>query len=471
MTGAALTISDDKNIADKMLTVFEFLGCEVALADNVNSTKDEIHKDKIFLIALVSLNNQEEQRKVVALLNKDAPSLPVYILCKENEPDKQTPVTKGATGNLSFPIQYKELLGRIRQAELERKSSRSSNAFSTTLTGNSPQIKKIEALIRHVSMTDANVLLLGESGTGKEVVARGIHHLSLRTDRPFVAVNCGAIPPELLESELFGHEKGAFTGAISTRKGRFELAEGGTLFLDEIGDMPMPMQVKLLRVIQERTFERVGGTKIIASNVRLIAATHQDLEKRIGEGEFRMDLFYRLNVFPIELPPIRDRVDDIPPLIKKFSIRMELEHRSPIEFDDSAIKALSKNPLPGNVRELENLVERLAILYPGETISNKQLPQRYQLQQASAQDPAAEAQTSLGDRLSQSPLNSDSDEDIDLKHYLAALEKSIIYEALENADWIVAKAAKSLSLQRTTLIQKIRKLDIKQSDYNQLALL
>lgn len=469
MTGAALTISDDKNIVDKMVTVFEFLGCEVALADSINTTKEAIDKDKNFLIALISLEKEEDQRKVLALLNKDAPSLPVYILCKGSETEKQSAVAKGATGNLSFPIQYRELLGRIRQAELERKSSRSSNAFSTTLTGNSPQIKKIEALIRHVSMTDANVLLLGESGTGKEVVARGIHHLSLRTDRPFVAVNCGAIPPELLESELFGHEKGAFTGAISTRKGRFELAEGGTLFLDEIGDMPMPMQVKLLRVIQERTFERVGGTKIIASNVRLIAATHQDLEKRIGEGQFRMDLFYRLNVFPIELPPIRDRVGDIPLLIKKFAVRMELEYRSPIEFDDSAIEALSQNPLPGNVRELENLVERLAILYPGETISNKQLPQRYQLQQAGAQDPAAGAQTSLGEHLTPSPLN--TDEDIDLKNYLAALEKSIIYEALENADWIVAKAAKSLSLQRTTLIQKIRKLDIKQSDYNQLALL
>lgn len=469
MTGAALTISDDKNIVDKMVTVFEFIGCEVALADSVKSIKEEIDKDRNFLIALISLSNEDEQKKVISLLNKDVPSLPIYVLSEESEPDKQASVAKGVTGNLKFPIQYRELLGRIRQAELERKSSRSSNAFSTTLTGNSPEIKKIEALIRHVSMTDANVLLLGESGTGKEVVARGIHHLSLRTDRPFVAVNCGAIPPELLESELFGHEKGAFTGAISTRKGRFELAEGGTLFLDEIGDMPMPMQVKLLRVIQERTFERVGGTKIITSNVRLIAATHQDLEKRIGEGEFRMDLFYRLNVFPIELPPVRDRVSDIPLLIKKFSVRMELEHRSPIEFDESAIEALSQNPLPGNVRELENLVERLAILYPGETIGNTQLPQRYQLQQAGIQDPPGESLSSPANHLALSPLN--TDEDIDLKSYLAALEKSIIYEALEKADWIVAKAAKSLSLQRTTLIQKIRKLDIKQSDYNQLALL
>jgi len=359
---------------------------------------------------------------------------------------------------MRYPIQYKNLLGRIRQAELERKTSRSSNALSTTLTGNSSEIMKVEALIRHVSMTDANVLLLGESGTGKEVVARGIHHLSLRADRPFVAVNCGAIPAELLESELFGHEKGAFTGAISTRRGRFELAEGGTLFLDEIGDMPMPMQVKLLRVIQERSFERVGGTKTINSNMRLIAATHQDLEKRIGEGNFRMDLFYRLNVFPIEIPPVRDRPDDISLLIEEFSLKMELDQLSPIEFDDSAIKALTHHPLPGNVRELENLVERLAILYPGETITHEKLPLRYQLQDNAIQEPVISAQHSFTEQLSPSPPI--AKENIDLKHYLSSLEKSIIYQALEKSDWIVSKAAKSLALQRTTLIQKIRKLEI-----------
>jgi sigma-54 specific flagellar transcriptional regulator A len=347
---------------------------------------------------------------------------------------------------------------------------------SVSLTGQSSKLKEIQALIRHVAMTDANVLLLGESGTGKEVVARSIHFLSLRNDHPFIAVNCGAIPPELLESELFGHEKGAFTGAISTRKGRFELAEGGTLFLDEIGDMPLNMQVKLLRVLQERSFERVGGTKTMQANVRLIAATHQDLEKKIGEGKFRMDLFYRLNVFPIELPPLRDRVEDIPLLIREFSLRMELDHRSPIHFDAGAIQALSQHPLPGNVRELENLVERLAILYPGETITNQKLPARYQsallqplrtvelpifaatdssLHENAAHDCVSAAHNGLPQA-----HNVGLDSSIDLKQYLYDLEKDLIQKALSNSDWVVAKAAKALSLQRTTLVEKIKKFEI-----------
>jgi sigma-54 specific flagellar transcriptional regulator A len=351
------------------------------------------------------------------------------------------------------------LLGVIRHAEQEGRRGVSSKSPSVSLTGSSRQLKEVQALIRHVAMTDANVLLLGESGTGKEVVARAIHHLSLRTDRPFVAVNCGAIPPELLESELFGHEKGAFTGAISTRKGRFELAEGGTLFLDEIGDMPLPMQVKLLRVLQERNYERVGGAKTMQSNVRLIAATHQDLEKKIGEGKFRMDLFYRLNVFPIELPALRDRPSDIPLLIREFAIRMELEHRSPIVFDEHAISALRNHPLPGNVRELENLVERLAILFPGETITNQKLPLRYQSE--NVVNIAASPPSSHEQPVTAAPHHqTDLETGIDLKEYLTNLERSIIEKALEKSDWIVAKAAKSLSLQRTTLVEKIKKLDI-----------
>lgn len=470
MSGTALIICDNDDIVNKIITVFEFIDHNITLADDIEATKSKVSRGESFLIALISLEDEKIREETIALLNKKIPSLPLYILNTDKFPAQTTSVPKGATGFIPFPIQYKNLLSTIRQAEQGRKTSRSPRGFTVSLTGESPEIKKIEALIRHVSMTDANVLLLGESGTGKEVVARGIHQLSLRTDRPFVAVNCGAIPPELLESELFGHEKGAFTGAISMRRGRFELAEGGTLFLDEIGDMPMPMQVKLLRVIQERTFERVGGTKTMTSNVRLIAATHQDLEQRIGEGKFRMDLFYRLNVFPIELPPIRDRPSDIPLLIKEFAVRMELEQRSPIGFDASAINALTKHPLPGNVRELENLVERLAILYPGETITHEKLPQRYQIQG----NTPPEATISVQPQVQEQPQVSageasphlslpDTDEDIDLKQYLSLMERTLIQQALEKSDWVVAKAAKALSLQRTTLVEKIRKLEIQNS--------
>jgi sigma-54 specific flagellar transcriptional regulator A len=455
MAGTALLVSNEYKVKEKITTVFEFIDFSVAVTDSLIDTPAVLGDDRDLVIALIAIADTELCAEFVALINKLKPALPVFLL--DLDGTEKTTIPKGVSGYIAYPVQYRTLLGIIRNAEKQGRSSSRSHEPSVSLTGNSSQLREIQALVRHVALTDANVLLLGESGTGKEVVARSVHHLSLRTDRPFIAVNCGAIPAELLESELFGHEKGAFTGAISTRKGRFELAEGGTLFLDEIGDMPLPMQVKLLRVLQERCYERVGGAKTIQSNVRLIAATHQDLEKKIGEGKFRMDLFYRLNVFPIDLPPLRDRPEDIPYLIKEFAVRMELEHRSPAIFDDSAIKALCMHPLPGNVRELENLVERLAILYPGETITHHKLPVRYQTQLNDTQTAAAGIASPVP---TVDTMFVDLSAEIDLKQYLSDLEKKIIETALSNANGVVAKAAKALSLQRTTLVEKIKKFAI-----------
>jgi sigma-54 specific flagellar transcriptional regulator A len=457
MANAVLLVTDSDETAAKTTTVFEFIDHQVIHASDAEQAAALLEEQKC-LVALVMLSDSAQQDVTISHINRNSPSLPIFLLEEESDRDRSAKLPKQLAGIISYPVQYRDVLSLIRQAELDNKHQGARKKLSVSLTGNSPQVKSIEGLIRHVAMTDANVLLSGESGTGKEVVARSIHNLSLRADKPFVAVNCGAIPPELLESELFGHEKGSFTGAIHSRAGRFELAEGGTLFLDEIGDMPMPMQVKLLRVIQERTFERVGGTKTITSDVRLIAATHQDLEKRIGEGKFRLDLFYRLNVFPIELPPLRDRPDDIPLLIKEFAYKMELEKRSPIEFDESAINALVKNPLPGNVRELENLVERLAILYPGETITRNKLPARYRGQNGEA-DASASASAS---NMASGALPLDTEDSIDLKLYLSNMERTLICRALEKSNWVVSQAAKALSLRRTTLIEKIRKLEIKQ---------
>ena len=322
MANAVLLVTDSDETAAKTITVFEFIDHQVVHASDAEQAGALLEEQKC-LVALVMLSDSQQQDVTISHINRNSPSLPIFLLQEEVDRERPAKLPKQLAGVINYPVQYRDVLSLIRQAELDNKHQGARKKLSVSLTGNSPQVKSIEGLIRHVAMTDANVLLSGESGTGKEVVARSIHNLSLRADKPFVAVNCGAIPPELLESELFGHEKGSFTGAIHSRAGRFELAEGGTLFLDEIGDMPMPMQVKLLRVIQERTFERVGGTKTITSDVRLVAATHQDLEKRIGEGKFRLDLFYRLNVFPIELPPLRDRPDDIPLLIKEFAYKME----------------------------------------------------------------------------------------------------------------------------------------------------
>lgn len=460
MTSAVLLVTNSDEVASKTATVFEFIDHKVVRVSAIEQIDEKLSNGK-FLVALLLLEDNDTQSQAIERINKQSPSLPIYLLRTDEDAEKTGKLPRQVAGTLGYPIQYRDVLSIIRQAELDSNNKGARKKLSVSLTGNSPHIKTIEGLVRHVAMTDANVLLSGESGTGKEVVARSIHNLSLRADKPFVAVNCGAIPPELLESELFGHEKGSFTGAIHSRAGRFELAEGGTLFLDEIGDMPMPMQVKLLRVIQERTFERVGGTKTISSDVRLIAATHQDLEKRIGEGKFRLDLFYRLNVFPIELPPLRNRVEDIPLLIKEFAYKMELEKRSPIEFDDSAIKTLVKHPLPGNVRELENLVERLAILYPGETITRSKLPQRYRGQDSDGELPASSSNVSADNVM---PMMLTSEDNIDLKQYLTEVERTLICRALEKSNWVVSQAAKALSLRRTTLIEKIRKLEIKQPD-------
>src|SRR5579871_204812 len=244
-------------------------------------------------------------------------------------------------------------------------------------TGTSVPIRDVIALIRQVAEHDSTVLILGESGTGKEVAAHAIHDLSPRRQRPFVAVNCGAIPADLLESELFGHEKGAFTGAVAARKGRFEIAEGGTLFLDEIGDMSPTMQVKLLRVLQERVFERVGNHVPVRCNVRIIAATHRNLEEAITRGAFREDLFHRLNVFPIEMPPLRTRIEDLPLLVRDCIATNLSEGRGRVQLSPRVLGALALCPWTGNVRELANLIERLSIVCAGRVVEVRDLPAKY----------------------------------------------------------------------------------------------
>ncbi len=310
--------------------------------------------------------------------------------------------------------------------------------------GRSPAIHGLNQLMRQVAGYDSTVLIRGESGCGKELVARRIHQLSARSKGPFVPVNCGAIPRELLESELFGHEKGAFTGALTTRIGRFELADGGTLFLDEIGDMSFDMQVKLLRVLQERSFERVGSGEQRRANVRIVAATHRDLEARARAGEFREDLFFRLNVFPIVVPPLRERVDDIPALIDDLVRRGEAEGRPSITFTQTALDCLAAYSWPGNVRELQNLIERLAILYPNQTVDREQLPA-----------PIGERRRSVPHTVAAVPPTG-----LDLREHLGNIEKQLIQSALAQAGGTVAHAARLLGLQRTTLVEKLRKYEL-----------
>jgi sigma-54 specific flagellar transcriptional regulator A len=326
-------------------------------------------------------------------------------------------------------------------------------------TGHSLRMVAVRRLIEQVAGFTTSVLVTGESGTGKEWVARYVHALSARADKPFVPVNCGAIPPDLLESELFGHEKGAFTGAISTRVGRFEAAEGGTLFLDEIGDMSLPMQVKLLRVLQERIYERVGSNRPRTCDVRIIAATHRNLEAAIREGKFREDLYYRLNVFPIELPPLRERLDDLPDLIANILERCRGAGLAPVRITPGAVRILKHYGWPGNIRELANLVERLCVLYPDGTVDIPQLPARYTasapLRESDRQEVAAARASGPQPQDLELP-----EEGLPLKDYLEQIEVALIRRALHEAGGVIAHAAEKLQVRRTTLAEKMKRYGI-----------
>ena len=398
--------------------------------------------------------------------------LPVMLLGEISSAEFPEDLRRRVLSNLEMPASYSQLLDSLHRAQVyremydqarERGRQREPNLFRS-LVGTSRAIQHVRQMMQQVADTDASVLILGESGTGKEVVARNLHYHSKRREAPFVPVNCGAIPAELLESELFGHEKGAFTGAITSRAGRFELANGGTLVLDEIGDMPLPMQVKLLRVLQERTFERVGSNKTQSIDVRIIAATHKNLETMIEDGTFREDLYYRLNVFPIEMAPLRERVEDIPLLMNELISRMEHEKRGSIRFNSASIMSLCRHGWPGNVRELANLVERMAIMHPYGVIGVSELPKKFRYVDDEDEQMVDSLRSDLEERVAingHTPNFSNPamlpPEGLDLKDYLGSLEQGLIQQALDDASGVVARAAERLRIRRTTLVEKMRK--------------
>ncbi len=359
---------------------------------------------------------------------------------------------------LAQPVRFDELGDLLEEIWTSHSQRRHESGHSTAdrLAGESEHIARIASLVERVAPSAATVLITGESGTGKEVVARRVHALSGRSGQ-FVAVNCGAIPEQLLESELFGYERGAFTGAVGRRAGRFELAQGGTLFLDEIGDMPLAMQVKLLRVLQERAVERVGGTESIPVDVRVIAATHRDLPRRIEEGLFREDLYYRLSVFPIEIPPLRERPEDIAPLANEMIERVHQRYGVRLHFTDGAMAALSAYRWPGNARELGNLIERLAVIRPNARIDADMLPWPLR-PEADAQPPAEAAPPA-----SAGP-HALPEDGLDLKAHLAALERRMISAALDRSGGVVQKAADDLGIRRTTLVEKIQRYELRTRD-------
>jgi len=485
-TSAVLVIDVDESRRRQLESMMEFVDIDRVYACSPDHWRESVQGNDTQFQALVlgHCHSPEQAQVVYEALREQDNNLPIILYKEEDEAGTYPPaLVKEAFDLIDQRVNYRQLMTVMHQAQMFR-NSRETNPSGTrscpelfrSLVGDSESVREVRKLIEQVAASDANVLILGESGTGKEVVARNIHYYSRRRNRPFVPINCGAIPADLLESELFGHEKGAFTGAISARQGRFELAEKGSLFLDEIGDMSLHMQVKLLRVLQERTFERVGSNKSLTSDVRIVAATHRDLEQSIKDGKFREDLFYRLNVFPIEMPPLRERIEDIPLLVKELITRLEHENRGSVRLTPEAMMVLCQHAWPGNVRELANLIERLVIMYPMGVVEVDDLPpkllanigneasiseeviNRVMAKEAEAATIAIPGNSSI-DALPVLP-----EEGVDLKRYLANLERHFINQALEDANGVVAHAATRLKLRRTTLVEKMRKYDLNRGD-------
>lgn len=412
-------------------------------------------------VVVGQLDDDESLQHVLEDLARSQTSLPILNLCRGQATQALlSECGTELTWALEMPLRRTELrrllvrAGRYQRLDRRRR-----------ITGRSASIRAVRESIEQVAERDTTVLIHGESGTGKELVARTLHGLSDFADGPFVPINCGAIQPELLESELFGHDKGAFTGAVSARKGRLELAAGGTLFLDEIGDMSLEMQVKLLRVLQEKEFQTVGGARRVNVECRIVAATHRDLPARIQENLFREDLYYRLNVFPIQMPPLRKRLDDLPGLIDDLMLTdAENDEPAAVRLSTRAIDALANYAWPGNVRELGNLVERLAILQPTGTIDLEDLPEKFT--RASATDVSPESGRPSFDEFNEAHRT--LGDGVDLKQLLISVEIRMIRQALEQAGGNVAKAARLLQLQRTTLVEKLRKYRLNSDDTSEI---
>lgn len=472
-------ILNDKNTETNALKlILTFLGEKTDIYTTGSWRRDVPDASEVLCFVIDVDCIATELARVCGTINEFDKSIPI-ILYSSNSMDESKIEVDDATRlqiitQLLYKADHHQWLNSLHLCQLCRNGehsfivpnniTESTSVSNRPLVGKSDTMQNVRKLISQVAQTDANVLILGESGTGKEVVAQNLHALSKRSAEAFVPINCGAIPAELLESELFGHEKGAFTGAITARQGRFELARGGTIFLDEIGDMPMPMQVKLLRVIQERVYERVGGSKTLKVDVRIIAATHRNLEQAVEDGSFREDLYYRLNVFPIEVPALKERPDDISQLINNFSERLQKAGMNKVRFTANALVSLTRHSWPGNVRELANLMERMSILFPEGIVDLAELPDKYKYGDGLVTTKTPQLATANQQPSKKSTLRPIPDDGFNLKEYLVEVEKMYILQALDDCNWVVARAANKLEMRRTTLVEKMRKYEIHKSE-------
>jgi len=453
-----LLIDDEDDIRETLTTLLNMNGYTVTALPDGPSAIEEVKKEKYQMVITDLMLPEMNGIDIIKNIKEVDPDIQCIVITGYATVSTAVEAMKaGAFDYLMKPFNSSEIMMLIKRAlefqELHaenqqlKKNLESKYRFEN-LIGNSEGIKKVCSLIEKVAETDSTILILGESGTGKELVARTIHYNSHRKNRPLIPINCGAIPENLLESELFGHEKGAFTGASSTRIGRFELADSGSIFLDEIGEMSPALQVKLLRILQQREFERVGGTKTIKVDVRIIAATNIDLEKAVQIGKFREDLYYRINVIPIVIPPLRERIEDILLLAEYFLEYFNRTKKKAIKgFSQEAMNLLINYRWPGNIRELENLIERLVILKGDGIVYPEDLPDKVRI---------------IRFEEGIIPLTI-PDGGINLKDVVEEFENNLIVQALQKAQGVKNRAAQLLSLNRTTLVEKLKK---KKLDYH-----
>jgi len=453
-------VDDERSMREFLEIMLIKEGYTVQTAANGREALDRAEKEPFDLAILDIRMGKMDGIKTLGHLKEISPETVVLMITAYASTDTAIQAMKqGAYDYITKPFKIEEIKMTIQKA-LETKSLQAENTLLRqvvedryrlgNIIGNSPKIRKLFELLRKVSPTKTNILISGESGTGKELVAKAIHYNSPRKDRPFVVLNCGAIPESLLESELFGHMKGAFTGAISNKRGLFEAADGGTIFLDEIGEIPLSMQVKLLRVIQDREFTRVGGTEPVRVDVRIVSATNKEIEEAVHKGEFREDLFYRLNVIHLRLPNLRERMDDVPLLAQHFLSLFAGELGKDIrQISQEAMRLLMNYDYPGNVRELQNMIERAVALENSDVLTGQNL-------------------TSYVDekrRLTRGDFNLEiPKEGIDLERTVEDLEKTLILKALEKTKGIKKRAAELLHINFRSMRYRLEKYGINNSD-------
>ncbi len=463
MGGQVLIIDDEEGIRFSLRGILEDEGHEVTEAESGEQGLELLGTDIPDMIFLDIWLPGMDGLEVLDAIMEAHKGLPVIMISGHGTIETAVnALKKGAFDFIEKPLSLEKVVvatrnglefSRLRQENIALKT-RINSEQPSKLTGQSQEIENLNNVISRVAPTDSWVLITGENGTGKEIVARSIHTQSTRSHKPLVAVNCAAIPEELIESELFGHEKGAFTGADKAQEGKFELANGGILFLDEIGDMSLKTQAKILRILQEQAFEHVGGRKTINVDVRVIAATNKDLLKEIELGNFREDLYYRLKVFPLELPPLRERAGDVELLIGDFVKMLVRQHGfKPIEFNGPALDVLKAYPWPGNVRELKNFVERMFIMHAGETVTPDKLPPEFQsVAPAASETPSADERASVETTMDM--LISDGPGD--LKQARADFEARFLEAKLKECDGNISQLAKAIGLERSSLYRKLK---------------